>query len=106
MGRIKVIATVNMTDAQIVKACKPKAKGYRETEGKRYPRPCIMCGLTVSGTVGDMERHQLTHVATQYDYDHQCWIVNGVYARCYHAASMNCQCYGRVHAGEKAPSIH
>ena len=34
----------------------------------------------------------------QYDYDNQAWIVDGVY--------QDCGCYGRVHAWQKAPSIH
>ena len=106
MARIRVIPTVKLTDAQVVNDCKPKPKGYRGTEGKKYPRPCILCGVQVSGTVGDLEQHQATHVETQYDYDNQAWIVNGLYARCYHSATMGCDCYGRLHEGEKAPSIH
>jgi hypothetical protein len=105
MARIRVVPTVKLTDAQVVNDCKPKPKGYRGTEGKKYPRPCILCGVQVSGTVGDLEQHQATHVETQYDYDNQAWIVNGLYARCYHSASMGCDCYGRLHEGEKAPSI-
>lgn len=46
----------------------------------------------------------------QYDYDNQAWIKNGVYQNCNHPASMARQCeascYGRMHQGEKAPSIH
>ncbi|PCH58317.1 MAG: hypothetical protein COC11_03660 [Candidatus Neomarinimicrobiota bacterium] len=106
MGRIKVKPTVRMTDAQVVNESRPKLKGYQGTEGKKYPRPCILCGVQVSGTLGDLEHHQATHVDTQYDYDNQAWIVNGLYARCYHSASMGCECYGRLHEGEKAPSIH
>ena len=98
--------TSKMTDAQVVNECKPKLKGYKGTEGKKYPRPCILCGVQVHGTLGDLETHQAIHVETQYDYDNQAWIVNGVYAKCYHPASMNCQCYGRLHEGEKSPSIH
>ena len=98
--------TSKMTDAQVVNESKPKLKGYKATEGKKYPRPCILCGLTVHGTLGDLETHQATHYETQYDYDNQAWVVNGVYARCYHSASMGCNCYGRLHEGEKAPSIH
>ena len=41
----------------------------------------------------------------QYDYDHQAWIVDGVY-RCNHPSYMDCHCYGRLHAGETAPNIH
>ena len=42
----------------------------------------------------------------QYDYDVQAWIADGRYQSCAHPASMRCQCYGRLHEGEKAPSIH
>lgn len=35
-----------------------------------------------------------------YDYVHQAWVRDGRYVRCGHPASMNCTCYGRLHAGE------
>ena len=35
-----------------------------------------------------------------YDYNNQAWVTNGVYQRCGHPDSMNCQCYGRIHEGE------
>lgn len=38
-----------------------------------------------------------------FDYDHQAWVRNGRYIRCGHSAEYNCQCYGRLHAGERAP---
>lgn len=39
---------------------------------------------------------------TYFDYDNQCWIVGGKVERCGHPETMNCQCYGRIHAGERA----
>jgi hypothetical protein len=39
---------------------------------------------------------------TYYDYDNQCWIVSDTIESCSHPATMNCQCYGRLHAGEPA----
>ena len=39
----------------------------------------------------------------QYDYENQAWILNGLYQACAHPASMNCRCYGKLHAGEQAP---
>lgn len=38
--------------------------------------------------------------ATIYDYANQAWIVGGVYVSCGHPESMNCNCFGRIHAGE------
>ena len=35
-----------------------------------------------------------------YDYVHQAWVRDGKYVRCAHPVSMNCSCYGRLHAGE------
>ena len=35
-----------------------------------------------------------------YDYVNQAWIRNGVYEACGHPPEMDCQCYGRLHAGE------
>ena len=43
---------------------------------------------------------------TQYDYDNQAWIVDGKYVACNHPMAMHCQCYGRINAGKRAPSIH
>ena len=37
-----------------------------------------------------------------YDYDKQVWIVEGKYQRCGHPEAMNCNCYGKQHAGEIA----
>ncbi len=36
-----------------------------------------------------------------YDYVHQAWIINGVYEACGHPESMECDCYGKLHAGEE-----
>lgn len=43
-----------------------------------------------------------------YDYKNQAWIIGGLYQRCNHPAEMECQCYGRLHAGEQAepPRCH
>lgn len=35
-----------------------------------------------------------------YDYTNQAWFFKGVYVTCGHPSSMNCQCFGRLHAGE------
>ena len=37
-----------------------------------------------------------------FDYTRQAWVVDGRYMRCGHHESMNCACYGKVHAGELA----
>ena len=39
---------------------------------------------------------------TGYDYDRQAWVINGVYVTCGHPDA--CSCYGKAHAGEKAPT--
>lgn len=36
-----------------------------------------------------------------YDYINQTWVSDGVYQRCGHPESMDCACYGRLHAGEE-----
>ena len=125
MGRHKNTPTNDLTDAQIVREVRPKARYYQNTERKRWPRPCLICGEQVYGTLEDLGKHQDTHKLTQYDYDNQAWIVNGVYEDCGHAepgtvvdpgqpggpggapyVAKECRCYGRLHKGEKAPSIH
>ena len=71
-----------------------------------------------SGPEGPIKRPQITTlylaaapverrpIEVQYDYDNQAWIQEGLYIRCGHPEAMNCDCYGKQHAGERAPSIH
>lgn len=37
-----------------------------------------------------------------YDYQKQAWVIGGRYETCAHPASMNCDCYGKLHHGETA----
>ncbi len=37
-----------------------------------------------------------------YDYEKQVWILDGIYQPCAHPESLECQCYGRLHAYETA----
>jgi hypothetical protein len=113
MGRHKNTPTDQLTDAQIVKEERPRVQYYQSTERKRWPRTCLVCGESMMGTLGDLERHWplcpsnvKAPIETQYDYDNQAWIISGLYADCAHPVDHGCQCYGRLHAGEKAPSIH
>ena len=100
MGRSKKPVSA-MTDAQLVKDSLPKPKYYKGTEGKRIGRGCLMCGEQITGTLVDLEQHQFTHM-TQYDYEKQAWIVDGLYTNCGHAQHIDCNCWGRLHQGEKA----
>lgn len=34
-----------------------------------------------------------------FDYDHQCWIENGIIQRCGHKLENPCGCFGRKYAG-------
>lgn len=36
-----------------------------------------------------------------YDYNNQAWVQKGKYISCNHPNSMNCNCYGKMHAGEE-----
>ncbi len=43
------------------------------------------------------------YTAEHYDYERQAWVgADGRYLCCAHPASMHCNCYGRLHYGEKA----
>jgi hypothetical protein len=42
--------------------------------------------------------------ADHFDYAKQAWVVDGRYVRCGHPEAMNCQCYGRLHEGEREGS--
>lgn len=37
-----------------------------------------------------------------FDYDNQCWVVDGLVQRCGHPESMDCRCYGKLHQGERS----
>jgi hypothetical protein len=37
-----------------------------------------------------------------FDYRNQAWIESGFYTRCGHPDAMQCDCYGRIHEGERA----
>ena len=43
---------------------------------------------------------------TIFDYDNQAWTVKGKYITCNHPEKMNCNCYGKLHAGELANIIN
>ncbi len=38
----------------------------------------------------------------KYDYENQAWVINGRYVSCCHPDIMDCHCFGKLHAGEKA----
>ena len=106
-----------LTDAQIVKAHKPKPVFYTGTEKKKMARPCLMCGDVIQGTLETLEGHVSRNhpkVVSGYDYTNQAWILDGVYVRCGHPEVgerlpdgqqwTGCQCYGLIHEGE-APMV-
>ena len=35
-----------------------------------------------------------------FDYENQAWYKNGVYVRCGHPDSMNCDCFGKLNEGK------
>jgi len=39
---------------------------------------------------------------SRYDYERQAWTQDGVYVACGHPDA--CDCYGKAHAGERAPT--
>jgi hypothetical protein len=76
--------------------------------------PCIPLRPTLSAyyhgpsyhSVTEMKGLQMSRMSANtaqdgYDYDKQAWYQNGVYVPCGHPASMHCDCYGKLHAGEK-----
>jgi len=40
-----------------------------------------------------------------YDYGRQAWVIGGRYVRCGHPETMDCRCYGRLHAGEPTKGL-
>jgi hypothetical protein len=52
------------------------------------------------------DEYQNGRLINGYDYDRQAWVKDGRYVQCGHPSSMDCRCYGRVHAGELSkPSL-
>jgi hypothetical protein len=47
-------------------------------------------------------RDQANASVERYDYENQAWTVDWHYMACNHPNSMNCECYGKLHAGEFA----
>jgi hypothetical protein len=39
-----------------------------------------------------------------FDDVQEAWVIHGRYVRCNHPTKMQCQCYGRLHEGEKTVS--
>ena len=48
-----------------------------------------------------MSRMSINTELDGYDYTNQAWYKNGVYIRCGHPDTMNCECYGKIHEGQK-----
>lgn len=40
-----------------------------------------------------------------YDYENQCWIVDGIIESCGHPNRMKCSCYGKRHAGQRPENV-
>lgn len=61
-----------------------------------------MSGWWKSGTISTVidSWTRVTVIANGYDYRNQAWVVDGRYVACSHPASMKCDCYGTMHAGE------
>jgi hypothetical protein len=53
----------------------------------------------------DEFQKEMADKVVYYDYTNQAWVIDGVYDSCNHPAAMNCDCYGRLHAGEPAESM-
>ena len=52
----------DMTDKQVLAACRPRVDYYKNTYARRTARPCLICGNVVRGTFADLEFHHM-----QYD---------------------------------------
>ena len=50
--------------------------------------------------IGDFETGQGLESGTSFDYENQCWLVDGIIQRCGHPEGMDCNCYGKAHEGE------
>ena len=59
---------------------------------KEYTIPMDASMLVGDGSPETIEPH--------YNYTNQAWVIGGRYIDCSHPTSMDCSCYGRVHAGE------
>lgn len=36
-----------------------------------------------------------------FDYENQCWVLDGIIQRCGHKESLDCGCYGKLNAGKE-----
>lgn len=77
----------------------PDGRVYVSVTTKDITIPGKM-GLLVCGCVDICAGHNDAAPINGYDYRNQAWVVDGRYVACSHPASMKCNCYGTVHAGE------
>ena len=78
-------------------------RGEEFHEGKKILK-CRDCGYTKT------EETKMTRTSNDeivngrlingYDYKNQSWVINGKYVACGHPITMDCKCYGKLHAGE------
>ncbi len=50
-------------------------------------------------------KNEVKREEVEFNYDYQCWIVNGVIKRCGHPETMNCKCFGKTHAGKSLAQV-
>lgn len=46
------------------------------------------------------ELDQWGELVNGFDYENQAWVVDGLYVNCGHPETMDCNCFGRKHAGQ------
>lgn len=55
---------------------------------------------------GTNETTPAGNIRNGFSYEHQCWIEDFVIQRCGHPETMDCRCFGKLHAGEQARFTH
>lgn len=58
--------------------------------------------VSAKDELADYPLEQVPVGETFFDYQNQAWVIGGVYQRCGHPETMGCDCFGRIHAGERA----
>lgn len=62
--------------------------------------------MTAQEAENEINSRQLANASVErYDYENQAWTVNWHYMACNHPATMNCKCFGKLHAGEFAEAF-
>ena len=77
------------------------ASAYTIVNGHGLHIDNCMEGKTIYMSRISRDEIVLGQLVNGYDYENQAWVEKCRYVKCGHPESMECNCYGRIHEGER-----